>query len=314
MKERQDMKEAGLPAATDPVSLVSSEQQSTLTAVEYINGEAKRQATSAGNRCGHSKQLARVYQLPENFTAFPKIIQKAYAKLTAAYYENTQYWQSLNFLNDRQKRSERREACILIAQFFVLHVTLKDFQVKFTVKKIMRKTNLSRHRVTQALFDMKKAGLIARDANLKQKFMGKWWGVMAVRVLTDKFFLQLGISEYAIHSAKIHKGGGKMEDTRKRSPALDAFNKIGTYFTKPLDDTSSPINRRAFYTCTEPPLHTESTTDLVDANTIPKDVASALIANAKATAARTGEPWFKVYRGLEQEWRNENQTDPPAAA
>lgn len=245
---------------------------------------------SSGNRCGHKKSLPRFCPQPSGLGRFPKILQKVYATLKDSFYVADEMWRSLKYLKIRKKRSERLEACSIVGQYLTLHSQLKDFTVIAPAYQIAHATEISLSRVKRALRDLTRAGYITTVKSIKACFKGAWYGITAIRKLTHKFFLELGISSYAIESAIKHKRGEKMVDTRSMTTKAKDF----------ITNLVSPVNKMAFHEKTKE--HGVSTCELAAQNFLPDDIARQLTIKAKEKAKETGGHWFKIFRELQKSW------------
>lgn len=274
--------------------------------------EPTAQYPLSGNRCGHNKNDPKFIEGHPRLQSFPHIIKRAHSFLEAAYHDPKEYWRSLNFLDNKLKRSERREACIAVGRLLNLRNDLRDFSVKLPSRDIAFLSNLSHSRVIQALKDLTRAGYLRTTRLIKHCFKGAWYGITAIRQITDKFYLELGVSDHAIYSAKCHKSGNNMKDTRLnmeykpkkiveliQNPANNSKNTIiSSSYTKPEPFSYSPVNKKPFYHSEYPPLYNKSIADEIKESAPKDDQAIDLVATAKEEAAITGEPWTKVLRRL----------------
>ncbi len=306
------MKTAALPAGTSRLGswCGTSRQQSALHGQNYNLAVPTAQPSPKGNRCDHNKNDPKFYPAHINIEKFPKIIQRTHNLLELAYYDPRKLWKSLNFLKNKKKRSERREGFIIVAQYLNTHNNLKDFTVKSPARDIAYYTGLSLSRVKQALKDLITAGYIKTTSFIKHRFKGAWYGITAIRQLTDKFYLELGISEHALHSARCWKSGNKMIDTRASKKPGSTMKKVSEFIGNVKNTVYSAVNSKPFYTSKEPIITSQSTNELMQSQTIQEEIANDLIIRAKAESTETKEPWFKIYRRLEKEYREQNS--PPS--
>lgn len=277
----------------------TSEQTTANLGSKYTKTASSEQHSFIGNRCGHKRTLPRFMPERSDISRFPKILQKAHLALTDSYFNFKKMWRSLNFLNGQQKRSERREACILVGQYLNLRVKLNDFTINSPAKQIASHTKLTLNRVKRALRDLTRAGYIRTVSFIKHCFKGAWYGITGIRKLTSKFYLELGNSEYAIESAIKHKRGEKMVDTRTKK------NQLFTSIVDKAKNIYSAVNKMDFHEAKNP-KKTISTCDMVAERCLPEDITLTLVKQAKEIAKAQGIGWWKVYHALEQEWRAQN--------
>lgn len=305
------MKTAALPAGTGILRLGghgTSRQRQPLHGLNNNLSVPTEQCQTGGNRCGHNKNVPKFYPAHANINKFPKIIQRAQDLLELAYFDPKKLWRSLNFLDVQQKRSERRESIVLVGQYLNIHNNLKNFTVKSPARDIAYYTGLSLNRVKQALRDLTKAGYIKTTDFIKHCFKGSWYGITAIRQLTDKFYLELGISEHALHSARCWKSGNKMTDSRPDKTYGLALNKIREFIGKTKNAVYSAANFKPFHVSSESNIDKKSTIDLLKPYELDQEIISSLIKIAKEKSEITKEPWFKIYRLLEKEYKSKNPT------
>lgn len=170
------------------------------------------------NRCGHDPDNLRSYEKPKFHNERPPLLQKAIAALEqgAQYFsrKKRKFLNAFNCLNPsaRQKRSERREALLLVLGRILHYTDIATFDVGVpkaggafyyaSVDEIARDTGLHQQRVLRALHDAVDAYYIKLTRHRAQdSTTGQYYYRIAVRYL---LFLDLGISCYFVERARTY--------------------------------------------------------------------------------------------------------------
>jgi len=125
--------------------------------------------------------------------------------LLKSYYDNPrQIIPSLDLANgsERQQRSERREACLLLLMALLKYTDLASLRVgvptqdgflSLTVDYIGKQTGMAPKRVERALADLKAAGLVTHCPTRKRLPDGSWKGLAAVKAISRHLFALFGL-------------------------------------------------------------------------------------------------------------------------
>lgn len=169
----------------------------------------------SGNRCGHNTHSPRftlTKPLKVGKKGVPRIITLAVERLTQ-YYSRPYMIPALCLANDsqRQQRSERREACILVLSALLKYcdittLTIKnpkdgiDYQIPF--RWIAEITELELQRVLRAVKDLKAAGLLTVSQQRIYNQDGTWRGLVAVKAINKNLFAVLGLESMLSYQRK----------------------------------------------------------------------------------------------------------------
>lgn len=106
--------------------------------------------------------------------------------------------------SNRQQRSERREACIVVlaailrftdlATLLVGVPTAKGF-VNLTFKQLAKHTHLGAKRFERAITDIKNAGIITIAQRSEKNNDGEWRGLAAIKAVNKKLFDAFGLGQ-----------------------------------------------------------------------------------------------------------------------
>jgi hypothetical protein len=165
----------------------------------------KIQALISGNRCGHVPSEPRFFNRPDYHKPRPAILEEAISKLKDVYLYPKSFFQKLaTFLpNDRQKRSERREAHVSVAQVLLHYLELSSLQVglydessqfiALDIRYIANKAGIGLLRARRAIADFIKAGYINATRRCDKKDNGRFAGLPSIREVSVQFFIDLGM-------------------------------------------------------------------------------------------------------------------------
>lgn len=165
----------------------------------------KIQAIITGNRCGHVPSAPRFFNPPDYHKPRPSVLEHAIARLKDVYYQPKKFFQKLATFhpNNRQKRSERREAAVSVAQVLLHFLELSTLRVGFHAESlefialdleyIAKKAGISFLRAKRAIADLVKAGYIKVSRRFDKKEDGSFAGLPSIREISIQFFIDLGI-------------------------------------------------------------------------------------------------------------------------
>ena len=125
-------------------------------------------------------------------------------RLKDYYYGPRKVIPSLDLANgsERQQRSERREACVLLLTALLKYTDLTSLRVSIptqdgflslTVDFIAKQTGMTLKRVERALADLKTSGLVTLSQPRKRLPGGSWKGLAAVKAISRHLFAIFGL-------------------------------------------------------------------------------------------------------------------------
>ena len=160
-----------------------------------------------GNSCGHDPQRPRLTLTKPPKTGkggIPFVLSHLMALLKSYYDNPRQIIPSLDLANgsNRQQRSERREACILMLTVLLKYTDLASLRVgiptedgflSLTVDYLTKQTGMPLRRAERALADLKAAGLVTIAQPRKRLPDGSWKGLAAVKAISRHLFAAFGL-------------------------------------------------------------------------------------------------------------------------
>jgi hypothetical protein len=165
----------------------------------------KIQAIITGNRCGHVPSEPRFFNRPDHHKARPSVLEKAVERLKDVYRQPKKFFKKLGTFhsNNRQKRSERREAVVSVAQVLLHYLELSTLRVGFHAESlefialdleyIAKKAGISVLRARRALADLIRVGYLKVSRRFDKKENGSFAGFPSIREISIQFFIDLGI-------------------------------------------------------------------------------------------------------------------------
>lgn len=159
-----------------------------------------------GNFCGHdplAPKLKLDNPAKKGAGGQPRVITLLMERMTQ-YYFNPAKIPSLNLANgsDRQMRSERREACIVVLAALLKNMDLSSLRVgqptkngflNYTFDWLAAHTGLPLWRVDRSVRDLKQAGLLTISQPRQLKEDGTWKGLAAVKAISKHLFGVFGL-------------------------------------------------------------------------------------------------------------------------
>jgi len=156
-----------------------------------------------GNFCGHaplSPRFTLARPAKTGTGGIPRVLTLCAERLQAYYYSPRTVIPSLDLANgsERQQRSERREACVLLLTALLKYTDLTSLRVgiptqvgffSLTVGYIAKQTGMTLKRVERALADLKTSGLVTR----KRLPDGAWKDLAAVKAISRHLFAIFGL-------------------------------------------------------------------------------------------------------------------------
>lgn len=167
---------------------------------------------SLGNRCGHVPAAPRFYATSPRLDGiqFPKIIDKALDKITE-FYQRPALIPTLakstrsTDRHARQKRSERREACISLLGALLQYTDLVTLRIGrpgddgfngIRMEQLADLAGLTLRRAERAYADLVRAGLVKTHPIAEKQADGSYKGLAAIRTLSKHLFGVLGLGTW----------------------------------------------------------------------------------------------------------------------
>ena len=223
-----------------------------LSVAENMTPSGEASINLFGNRCGHDPELPRYFEPSQEHKLRPSVIQYAINNLKNFYSNPTKWLKSLRLTRSsvRQERSEAREADASVLGVILHYVDLSSLRVGFhdnagdfialdmrflarqvgwrtkeddekdieRIKKGLNPREKGIKRLWRSIARMKKAGYLTVHEQFKiQKVEGeetKYKGLAAIRTLSRKLFIELGISD--LHLDRKRKEASKRLKEKKR--------------------------------------------------------------------------------------------------
>jgi len=160
-----------------------------------------------GNFCGHaplSPRFTLARPAKSGKGGIPRVLTLCAERLQAYYYSPRKVIPSLDLANgsERQQRSERREACVLLLTALLKYTDLASLRVgiptqdgflSLTVDYFAKQTGMTLKRVERALADLKTSGLVTLSQPRKRLPDGSWQGLAAVKAISRHLFAIFGL-------------------------------------------------------------------------------------------------------------------------
>jgi len=160
-----------------------------------------------GNSCGHDPRSPRLTLTRPAKTGkggIPFVLSRLMTLLKGYYDNPRQIIPSLDLANgsNRQQRSERREACILMLTVLLKYTDLASLRVgiptqngflDLTIDFLTKQTGMALRRAERALADLKAAGLVTIAQARKRLPDGSWKGLVAVKAISRHLFSLFGL-------------------------------------------------------------------------------------------------------------------------
>ncbi|MCW8917473.1 MAG: replication protein RepA [Gammaproteobacteria bacterium] len=182
-----------------------------------LAGVIESPCLSLGNRCGHVPAEPRFYAASPRLdgVTFPKIIQKAMNKITE-FYRKPRLIPTLARTTGRtdprrQKRSERREACIAMLGALLQYTDLETLRIGrpgddgfngIRMLQLAELAGLTLRRAERAYSDLVRAGLVKTHPIAEKQADGSYKGLAAIRTLSEHLFGVLGLGTWLTRERK----------------------------------------------------------------------------------------------------------------
>jgi uncharacterized protein (DUF2132 family) len=197
-----------------------------------------------GNRCGHVPSEPRFYHRPQQHKPRPSILEQAIEGIKNLARKPKRFLKKLAFhFNDRQVRSERREAIVSVTQVLMHFLELVTLRVGFysgldkfiplDLEYIAEKAGIHFLRAKRAIADLVEAGYITITRQFDKKEDGTFAGKPSIRTISIQFFIDLGIDMVKFCSTREWKRQ-QLENKRAKSARkkVVAMLKAGMQFGK----------------------------------------------------------------------------------
>jgi len=170
-----------------------------------MSGSYTSPISPLGNRCGHDPQNPRLspdHPIRKGLGGLPRILSLA-SERAKEWFFNPEKCPQLQTSEQRQTRSERREACQVVLEVLLSHLDLCSLCVgaptpnrgfvDIDMKTIVSESGMGQRRCERAIAQLKGAGFISVKQPRYQNPEGKYFGLRAIRVITKEFFDWLGL-------------------------------------------------------------------------------------------------------------------------
>ena len=206
-------------------------------------------STPTGNRCGHDPRqpkLSPAHPIRKGKGGLPRILSLA-AERAKAWYFHPKKCPLLSHQN-RQTRSERREACQIVLETILSHLDLASMClgvptpasgfIDIDMRTIVRDTGIGQRRIERVIALFKEAGFMKVTQPRTQNEEGDYFGCRAIRVVTDMLFEWLGLGPM------LHRERAKASE-RLRRKAQKLNRKISDFMGR-VQDTLKKAGRTLF--------------------------------------------------------------------
>lgn len=162
-------------------------------------------STANGNRCGHDPKhpnLSPANLIRKGKGGLPRILSLA-AERAKTWYKHPAKCPPLRSHQQRQTRSERREACQIVLETILSHLdlasmclgtpTLANGFIDVDMQTIVRASGIGQRRCERAIAMLKEAGFMKVTQPRTQNDEGAYFGCRAIRVVTETLFDWLGL-------------------------------------------------------------------------------------------------------------------------
>ncbi len=165
-----------------------------------------------GNRCGHDPKAPRFYATPIHHKLRPTLLESIKKSLKTVYNSPKQFVNKLVTFhkNNRQVRSERREAVTAVAQVIAEHVDLGSLKVgiphksgfqSLSLEYFAKQTGFTFLRIQRAIKELEEGGYLDVSRQFKKNADGTFSSSPSVRKVTTKFFIDAGADIADVASA-----------------------------------------------------------------------------------------------------------------
>jgi hypothetical protein len=186
-----------------------------------------------GNRCGHDPRTP-VLDLPAAINKkLPKLLQDTIKKMRG-FYANPSNFSFLNH-NDRQRRSESREAMVLVLSVLFQHldlVTMKLVKVNekgqhenVSIAYLHVQSGLSFSRFKRAWLGLIACGICKSFQQVDSTEEGQYKGLPSIKTITPVLFTALSLNKRLANSREFHSQR-RIKRTFKRTPAVKATESL----------------------------------------------------------------------------------------
>ena len=207
---------------------------------EILPQKADAAQAISRNKCGHNPGSPKNYLRPQNHQKRPPYLERAISQTSNAYYFPKKLLTRLNFQDQQQKRSERREACCVVMQTLLHYLELETLTVGYfkndgvffhpDIDDIANIAGIKPMRVKRALWDLSRAGYIKVTAREK---------LASIREVCIQYFRDLKMDLSKLNLARSWKR------KKAESNVKGSFNGLVKPIKKPLTQTHSIDQKKA---------------------------------------------------------------------
>ena len=209
-------------------------------------------ANQGGNGCGHDPRNPKLTLTKPPKTGkggIPFVLSHLMALLKSYYDNPRQIIPTLDLANgsNRQQRSERREACILVLTSILKYTDLASLRVgipsedgflSIAVDYLAKQTGMPLRRAERALADLKATGLVTTAQPRKRLPDGSWKGLVAIKAVSRHLFFLFGLGgmlkrERNKASKRLAKKAGNRKTAGQSRLALALKALVGKMSSKP---------------------------------------------------------------------------------
>jgi hypothetical protein len=186
-----------------------------------------------GNNCGHVKDFPRYWQCPVKHGRRYGVLEYAKERLRHFYHYPREWLTRLHYLNKhRYKRSERREAIVLVGQVILHYLDMDTLKVGVsnpgggfwvpTLEWLAQMAGIGLKRAQRAIRDLARAGYIEITFRWTQHRDKSFLNKAAIRKVSTSFFHHLGISSEQLNLDQ-HRARKKQVKKPEKTPTPGNF-------------------------------------------------------------------------------------------
>lgn len=180
--------------------------------VKIVQPETTQKQAKPCGTCEHNRKQLRSYIPPSHHVARPSIIEQAKSALAKAFFKPKKILSKLFYVKHYTKRSQRREAIILVLQVLLQFMDMDTLEIgwytgdgafiRLDVDYIAKQAKISLSRAKRALQAITKAGYLESTRQYTRDDDERFVGLTAIRKLTPLFFADLKVDHFQFFSAR----------------------------------------------------------------------------------------------------------------
>jgi len=208
-----------------------------------------------GNRCGHDPKrplLAAAVSIPKGKGGLPRILSLA-AERAKSWYFHPKKCPPLQSPQDRQTRSERREACQIVLEVIFRHLDLAsmclgtptpaDGFIDIDMRTIAHDSGIGKRRCERAIAMLKQAGFMKVSQPRTRNAEGVYYGCRAIRIVTEKLFEWLGLGPMLAHERRKASERLRRKAVRAGRTLTDLMRRISLKLPSFINPSQNPAER-----------------------------------------------------------------------